>query len=210
MEVVDSEGVVIHNDIVQDNQYGPAIPGIDILQNLSNFTDNCFLTSGLNRSDSYEQYQKIENGTCDISDKLTDYDFRQDIRTTDVPSSTVPKLRILLKELHELNEKANDFFTKREEKAVEILDKSKTPDTEYSLRLNYMNRRDHTASSNSIALIIYTIIAIFTLFTGGYLYFIGKLQSPMDYIIVTLPIAIWVISIMLGYVFITRYSLFLS
>lgn len=212
MEVVDSEGVIIHNDIVQDNKYGPAIPGIDILSSLSNFTENCFLNSGLNRSDHYEQYKKIEsdNNTCDISDRLTTYGFQQDIRTTDVPSSSVPKLRILLKELHELNSMANTFFDKREQKAVEILEKGNTPDTGYSMRLNYMNRRKHTASSNSIAMILTILIFIFTIFTGGYLYFTGKLENTLSYGIVLLPIIVWIISILLGYIFIKQYPLFLS
>lgn len=212
MEVVDSEGVVIHNDIVQDNKYGPAIPGIDILSSLSNFTENCFLTSGINRSDHYEQYKKVNSGndTCDISDRLSTYDFQQDIRTTDVPSSAVPKLRILLKELHELNTLANTFFDKREQKAVEILEKGNSPDTGYSMRLNYMNRRDQTASSNSIALVLTIIVFMFTIFTGGYLYFTGKLENTLSYVIVLLPIILWVVSIMLGYVFIKQYALFLS
>ena len=212
MEVVDSEGVIIHNDIVQDNKYGPAIPGIDILSNLSNFTENCFLNDGLNRSDQYEQYKKIEseNNTCDVSDRLTTYGFQQDIRTTDVPSNTVPKLRILLKELHDLNSLANTFFDKREQKAVEILEKGNTPDTGYSLRLNYMNRRNHTASSNSIAIILTIIIFIFTIFTGGYLYFTKKLTNTLSYVIVLLPIILWVVSILLGYIFIKQYTLFLS
>lgn len=212
MEVVDSEGVIIHNDIVQDNKYGPAIPGIDILSSLSNFTENCFLNAGLNRNDNYEQYQKINTGndTCDISDRLTTYGFQQDIRTTDVPSSTVPKLRILLKELHELNNLSNKFFNKREEKAVEILEKGNTSDTGYSMRLNYMNRRKHTASSNSIALILTIIIFIFTIFTGGYLYFTGQIQDSMTFVIVLLPIIVWIVSILLGYIFIKQYALFLT
>lgn len=210
MEVVDSEGVVIHNDVIQDNQYGPAIPGVDILENLSSFTQNCFLTSGLDRTNHYEQYQKIHSGDCDISDRLNTYEFQQDIRTTDVPSSNVPKLRILLKELHELNTRANSFFEMREQKAVEILDQSRTPDTEYSVRLKYMNRRSHTASSNSIAIMIAIMIAIFTLFTGGYLYFTGKLNNSSDYVLIIMPVIIWVIAIILGYVFINEYTLFLS
>ena len=212
MEVVDSEGVIIHNDIIQDNKYGPTIPGVDILESLSNFTENCFLNAGLNRSDHYEQYQKIESGnnTCDVSDRLTTYGFQQDIRTTDVPSSAVPKLRILLKELHELNSLSNAFFDKREQKAVEILEKGGTPDTEYSMRLNYMNRRNHTASSNSIAIVLTIIIFMFTFFTGGYLFFIKKLENTLSYIIVLLPIIVWVLSILLGYIFIKQYSLFLS
>lgn len=212
MEVVDSEGVVIHNDIVQDNKYGPAIPGVDILASLSNFTENCFLTSGLNRANHYEQYKEVNSGdnVCDISDRLSTYDFQQDIRTTDVPSSTVPKLRILLKELHEINTLANTFFDKREQKAVEILEKGSTPDTGYSMRLNYMNRRNQAASSNYIALVLTIVIFIFTVFTGGYLYFTGKIETILSYLIILLPIILWIVSIMLGYIFIKNYTLFLS
>jgi hypothetical protein len=211
MEIVDSEGVPIHGDILQDNRYGPAIPGVDILQNLSNFTQNCFLTYGLNR-DGYEKYEIIpqDPNTCDISDKLLNYSYQQNIRTSDVPATTVPKLRILLKELHALNELSNRFFQEREEKAVEILERNSTPDTEYSMRLNYMNRRQYTANSNTIALILSIVIIGFTLFTGGYLYFAGKLSSPLDLAIVFLPIAVLGIALMLGYVFIKDYAIFLS
>ena len=211
MEIVDSEGVPIHGDILQDNRYGPAIPGVDILQNLSQFKENCFLTSGLTRDD-YETYKKMdqEGDSCNISDKLDTYGFHQDIRTSDVPSSAVPKIRILLKEFHELNQFSNQFFQKREEKAVEILEKSKSPDTEYSMRLNYMNRRKHTANSNTIALIISLVIVFLTIFTLGYMFFSGKIQSPIQYAIITLPISILVVSILLGYIFISNYALFLT
>jgi hypothetical protein len=211
MEIVDSEGVPIHGDVLQDNRYGPAIPGVDILQNLSDFNQNCFLNSGLDVK-GYETYKRITvgNDTCDISDKLTNYEYYQDIRTSDVPSDTVPKLRILLKEVSEINNLSNQFFQKREEKAVEILEKSTTPDNEYSMRLNYINRRKHTANSNTISLIISIVIISLTLFTGGYLYFAGKIKSPMDYAIITLPISILILSLLLGYVFVKDYALFLT
>lgn len=212
MDIVDSEGVPIHNDIIQDNRYGPSIAGIDILANLSAFTDNCFLTYGLNR-DGYSQYEKIEDdpNTCTLSGGQGEYSYQQDIRTTRVPSETVPKIRILLKELHELNNQANLFFKKREEKAVEILEKGGgTQDTEYSLRLDYMNRRQHTANTNTIALVLIAVIMIFTIFTLGYLYFSGKIKNTLDYVILTLPISMYVLSVILGYLWIGNYSLFLS
>lgn len=209
MSVVDPTGIPIHNDIVNDNRYGPAIPGIDILQSLSNFTGNCFLKDGLSKSNNQYVNYTYDPPTCDISDKLAVYNFQQDVQVSDIPSTSVPKLRILLKELQDLNHTANTFFQKREEQAVKILENGGTPDTEYSMRLQYMDRRHNTANSNGIALTLMIIVTIFTLFTGGYLYFNDKLSSMTDYILISLPITVFIVSILLGYIFITDYSLFL-
>lgn len=208
--IVDPEGVPIHEDILQDNRYGPSIPGTDILSALQSFSQNCFLKDGLTKSeDTYAKY-KYDPPSCSVKESTDNYTYYSAIDETKLAPQDVPKLRVLLRELHDLNETSNKFFQKREEQAVKILEKGGSQDNEYSLRLNYMNRRKETANSNSIALTIITIVFMLTLFTIGYLYFTKQIESINDYIILTLPFTIFIGAVFLGYIFVPNYALFIN
>ena len=206
---MDPENVPIHVDILEDNKYGPAVPGVDILQSLTDFAGNCFLTDGLERGKGEYATFKTDPGVCDVSDKLTDYPYNQGIQTVSVPSDIVPKVRILLREFHLVNEKANQFFQDRSARAVELLD---TPDTtqntKYSIRSEYIDRRHAAEQSNAISLLIMAVVTIFTLFTAGYIIIVkGMPKENWEYAALLSPIIVFLAVVTAGYILIPGYQI---
>jgi len=206
---MDPENVPIHADILEDNKYGPSVPGVDILQSLTDFAGNCFLKDGLDRKKSEYAKFKTDPGVCDVSDKLADYSYNQGIQTINVPSDIVPKVRILLREFHLVNEVTNTFFEERAKRAVSVLD---TPEevnnTKYSVRSEYIDRRHAAEQANAIALIIMAVISIFTIFTGSYIIFTnGPPKENWEYVALSLPIIVFLAVISVGYILIPGYQI---
>jgi hypothetical protein len=214
-EIVDPNGSPIHKDVLENNKYGPKIPYTTLLENLRRFqgfdnkSQNCVITSELQKpSPSYASFVEDAN-VCVPTKENGKFTISTDATTTQtINSEDVMKLRILLKEIIQLNEVSNRFFDLREKKAVDLLENNNG--SEFSLRLHYLNRRDSAAFSNQVSLWVISALYIFLTFTVGYLYFTGKLETTTQKIIAGLPFAIPAIMIVLGYVTIGNYSLFLE
>lgn len=214
-EIVDPNGSPIHKDVLENNKYGPKIPYVNLLENLRRFQgfdnkgQNCVITSELGKpSPSYASFVQNDD-VCVPTTKNGQITIQTDAtKTQSVSSEDIMKLRILLKEINQLNEVSNRFFDLREKKAVDLLENQNGGES--SMRLYYLNRRENAAFSNQISLWVMSILYVFLTFTVGYLYFTGKLETTTQKIVAGLPFVLPIVMIILGYLIIDKYSLFLQ
>jgi hypothetical protein len=222
--VIDVKGSPINKEIIEANRYGPAVPFTGILRNLQSTdskSSNCFLKESLPLPPYIDSNNKLGYGSnksltstsnCSpfINDnrlQFTDNDLNK--MFLDIPTTT--RIRILLYEIAELNDKSNSFYEQRGKNAVDILS-NQGNDSEAipSYRLTYMNRRQTAASSNTISWLITIAFLVIWAGTASYLYFNGALQGTSEKIIVSVvPISI-IILLIFGFIFVENYQIQMS